>query len=109
MKPTLWQTKNRGNLKDTWEAEVARRQSQPEYGDRVVRVCVKRHFDRIEFTVSDEGGGFDWQRYLEFDPLRLADPNGRGIATARALSFSSLEYVGNGSKVVATIAMPMQD
>jgi CheY-like chemotaxis protein/anti-sigma regulatory factor (Ser/Thr protein kinase) len=104
-----YEEKKRLRLEDTWEVEVARRQAQPEYGDRVVQVCVKRHFDRIEFTVSDEGGGFDWQRYLEFDPLRLADPNGRGIATARALSFSSLEYVGNGSKVVATIAMPMQD
>lgn len=99
--------KKRLRLEDAWEAEVARRQALPEYGDRVVMVRVKRHFDRIEFTVTDEGDGFDWQRYLEFDPDRLADPNGRGIATARALSFSNLEYLGNGNKVVATISVAL--
>lgn len=99
-----YEEKKRLRLEDAWEAEVMRRQSLPEYRERVVQVRVKRHFDRIEFTVTDEGGGFDWQRYLEFDPARLADPNGRGIATARALSFSTLEYCGNGNRVVATIS-----
>ena len=68
-----------------------------------VRVRVERHFDRLEFTVVDEGAGFDWQRYVEFDPDRAGDPNGRGIAMARMLSFASLEYRGNGNTAVATI------
>jgi CheY-like chemotaxis protein len=86
-----------------WEAEVERRQNLPQYRDRWVRINVLRQDDRIEFTVTDEGAGFDWQRYLEFDPLRAADPNGRGIAMARILSFTSLQYTGCGNQVSAIV------
>jgi CheY-like chemotaxis protein len=96
--------KKRLRLENAWEAEVSRRMALPELAERVVRVRVERHFDRLEFTVADEGNGFDWQRYLDFDPVRAADPNGRGIAMARLLSFSCIEYRGNGNTVVATIA-----
>lgn len=95
--------KKRLRLEDRWEAEVARRLVLPEYRDRSVHVRVERHPDRLEFTVTDEGEGFDWRRYMEFDPGRAGDPNGRGIAMARMLSFSTLEYRGNGNTVVATI------
>lgn len=98
-----YEEKKRLRLADAWEAEVARREILPEYRNRRVRVRVRRHPDYLEFTVIDQGRGFDWQRYLEFDPERIADPNGRGIATARMLSFSSLEYLGSGNIVVATI------
>lgn len=90
-------------LADVWEAEVTRRLDLPEYRERCVRVRVQRHFDHLEFTVADEGAGFDWQRFLDLAPDRAGDPNGRGIAMARMLSFSSLEYRGNGNTVVATI------
>ena len=43
------------------------------------------------------------QRYLTFDPERAFDPNGRGIAMAKMLSFSELEYRGKGNQVVATV------
>lgn len=89
-----------------WEEEVARRQALPEYSGRCVRVRIERHFDRIDFIVNDEGDGFEWQRYLEFDPERAADPNGRGIAMARKLSFAGLDYHGNGNTVVASIRTP---
>lgn len=98
--------KKRLRLADAWEAEVQRRLALPEYCERCVRVRVERHFDRLEFTVVDEGAGFDWQRYVEFDPDRAGDPNGRGIAMARMLSFASLEYRGNGNTAVATIRTP---
>ncbi len=90
-------------MDDTWEAEVARRLALPTYRDRQVRVRVARLPDHLEFTVSDEGAGFDWQRYLDIDPERATDPNGRGIAMARMLSFASLCYGGNGSTVTATV------
>jgi hypothetical protein len=53
--------------------------------------------------VIDQGAGFDWQRYLDFDPERATDPNGRGIAMARLMSFESLSYSGCGNCVVATV------
>jgi CheY-like chemotaxis protein/anti-sigma regulatory factor (Ser/Thr protein kinase) len=98
--------KKRLRLAGGWNDEVARRQALPEYAARSVRVRVARRPDCFEFTVSDEGGGFDWRRYLDFDPERAADPNGRGIAMARLLSFARLEYLGSGNTVVAAVAMP---
>lgn len=95
--------KKRLRLNSAWDEEMRRRQAQPEYASRQVRVRVERQADGLRFTVSDEGAGFDWQRYLEFDPDRMSDPNGRGIAMARMMSFSSLQYQGCGNSVVATI------
>ena len=95
--------KKRLRMADTWEAEVARRLALPEYRDRQVRVRVTRLPDHLEFTVSDAGAGFDWRRYLDIDPERATDPNGRGIAMARMLSFASLCYSGNGNTVTATV------
>ena len=57
-------------------------------------------------TITDQGEGFDWKAYVEFSPERVFDLNGRGIAMSKALSFDSLEYVGNGSSVVATVRWP---
>lgn len=37
------------------------------------------------------------------DPERAFDPNGRGIALARLLSFSGITYEGCGNIAVATI------
>lgn len=87
---------------DSWEREVDRRLSDPVLGARRARVVFRRLADRLTFTISDEGAGFDWQRYLDFDPERAFDPNGRGIALARQTSFSSIDYLERGTIVVAT-------
>lgn len=86
-----------------WEAEIERRLTLPQLRDRVARVRCERRADRVVFTVADQGDGFDWEKYLTFDPERAFDPNGRGIAMARMTSFSSLEYQGKGNVVVATV------
>ena len=52
---------------------------------------------------STPPGAFDWQRFLTFDPERAFDPNGRGIAMARMMSFATLEYQGRGNVVVASV------
>lgn len=100
-----YETKKRLCLENVWDEEVMRRQALSEYASRRVEVRVVRLPDRLEFTITDEGAGFDWQRYLEFDPERATDPNGRGIAMARKLSFASLEYRGRGNTVVAIIPL----
>ncbi|RLA05080.1 MAG: hypothetical protein DRQ54_08665 [Gammaproteobacteria bacterium] len=53
--------------------------------------------------ITDDGTGFDWHRYLEIEPERGSDSHGRGIALARMISFSKLEYMGNGNQVLATV------
>lgn len=87
-----------------WEAEIERRLAAPEQAGRKVRVEVMRGADALTFVISDCGKGFEWQRYLAIAPERAYDPNGRGIAVARALCFTSLEYQGCGNIVVATVS-----
>jgi hypothetical protein len=58
---------------------------------------------RWVFEISDDGPGFDWRRFLDFDPERAFAPNGRGIALSRQLSFSSLTYISAGQPVVVTV------
>lgn len=88
-----------------WHDEVDKRLSSPLYDRRQVRVKVARSQDVLRIEITDEGKGFDWQRYLDFDPTRAFDPNGRGISMARVMSFASLEYRGNGNTAVATVLL----
>ena len=89
-----------------WEGEIRRRQALPEYQDRFATIRVERVKPfAARFTITDQGNGFDWQKYLTFDPERAYDPNGRGIAMAKMMSFGSLEYQGKGNVVVATVSL----
>ena len=90
---------------DAWEAEIGRRLALPEYRERQARISVRRTAAEIAFVIRDEGAGFDWRRYLDFDPERAFDPNGRGIAMARAMAFSRLEYRGSGNEVAASLKL----
>jgi len=76
--------------------EIARRQALEENRDKRVEVCFERRTDVLVFTIRDQGKGFDWRRYLDFDPERVFDPNGRGIARSRIMSFNSLERCETG-------------
>jgi DNA-binding response OmpR family regulator/anti-sigma regulatory factor (Ser/Thr protein kinase) len=90
-------------LQDRWQQEVERRLDLPEYAERKVDVEFERDRGGIRFSIRDQGEGFDWRRFLDFDPERAFDPHGRGIAMARQMSFDSLEYRGNGNTVVAVV------
>lgn len=98
-----YQEKSRLKTDGGWEEEIARRLRLPDFSSRYATVRVERLEQRLVFTIVDQGAGFDWARYLTFDPGRAFDPNGRGIAMARLISFSSLEYRGCGNEVVASV------
>ncbi len=95
----------KGELKrlDCWQQEIIRRSALDEYRDKRVRVQLTREPGRLRLRITDDGKGFDWRKYLDFDPERAFDPNGRGIALARLGSFDSLDYEGCGNVVVATL------
>ncbi|UCV08330.1 response regulator [Dechloromonas denitrificans] len=95
--------KSRLKREDNWRAEIDRRSSLPENANKHVRLAFQRQDDGISLRIVDEGKGFNWQQYLEFDPERAFDPNGRGIALARMLSFTNICYEGCGNIAVATI------
>lgn len=86
-----------------WEAEIARRLVLPQFRDKVATIRLERKSDSVVFTISDQGNGFEWTKFLSFDPDRAFDPNGRGIAMAKMMSFATLEYQGQGNVVVASI------
>jgi CheY-like chemotaxis protein len=100
-----YQQKKTLMVEDQWEAELRRRLALPEYAGRAASVRFRRCTDALEFRITDQGSGFDWVQYLEVDPERSEDPNGRGIAMARRYAFSSIEYQGTGNTVLATVVI----
>lgn len=86
-----------------WEEEVERRLSSPGFAGKKVEVQYYRGDDRIQVTISDQGQGFDWQRYVDLDPARAFDSHGRGIAMSRMVSFDSVEYQGKGNVVRVSV------
>lgn len=88
---------------DSWRAEIDRRSLLPENQRKSVRVSFLRQAEQIVLRVADQGQGFNWRAFLEMDPQRAFDPNGRGIALARMLSFNNICYEGCGNTAVATI------
>lgn len=90
---------------DEWRPEVDRRMSLPENTNKFVQLDFGRQADLITIKITDQGSGFDWRKYLEIDPERAFDPNGRGIALSRMLSFTHLLYEGCGNIAVATISL----
>ena len=85
----------------SFEEEISRRESQLTDMDKYVEVRVTKFPDKLTVYVEDQGGGFDFERYLTMDELRVFDNHGRGIAIAN--SFLKLDFFGVGNKVLATI------
>lgn len=92
-------------MEDRWTQEVEQRLQNPKYADRFAKLYVNRCNDEMVYRIEDDGEGFDWKRYLDFDPARAFDPNGRGIAMARQLAFVSLKYEGRGNIVEARVSL----
>ncbi|NKN32507.1 response regulator [Marichromatium bheemlicum] len=85
--------------------EIARRLSRPENHARWAELWLRREPEQICFTVCDHGAGFDWEPYLELAPERAFHHHGRGIAMARQLAFSAIEYQGRGNIVQAWVSL----
>lgn len=93
-------------VQDSWLDEIERRLNTPAHRDKRVTVRFERTETAAEITIQDQGQGFDWKNYLDFDANRAFDNHGRGIAMARALGFGNVRYLGNGNTVVLTIDLP---
>ena len=89
----------------TYHFEIERRLDALPWSTRAVDVALERRPDALVLRIADQGEGFDPGAFLELDPARALDPNGRGIAMARRISFSSVEYEGKGNVVVAAVAL----
>ncbi len=88
---------------DKLEEEIARRLSSPPYSSRVATAKFSRRPHELSLQITDQGNGFDWKKYLDFDPERAFDTHGRGIAMANKVSFDRIEYCGNGNQVTTVL------
>lgn len=87
-----------------WQEEVQRLVSLPENADKFATLAFVTRPQEITIYIKDQGKGFRWRDYMDFDPMRMTEPHGRGIAMSNAICFSSLEYEDNGTQAVCHIA-----
>lgn len=90
---------------DLWDSEITKRLELPENKDTFASIDVLNNGVNVEFTITDQGKGFDWSDYMEFDTERVMDNHGRGIAMANKLYFSKMEYHGKGNIVTVMVEM----
>lgn len=95
--------KSRLVTQNLWMDEIEARLDDATLGQRRVEVAMHRMPQCLQFTIRDEGDGFDWSDYLDFSPERAFDAHGRGIAMAAHLSFDTLVYQGSGNTVVTSV------
>jgi CheY-like chemotaxis protein len=98
-----YQEKSRLLQEGGWEGEIERRLALPEHAEKKVEVQLEHDPHEIRLTISDCGEGFNSLKYMELSPERAFDPNGRGIAMSKMMSFDTLEYQGNGNQLVAVV------
>lgn len=98
-----YQEKSDLRKQNKWESEIAHRLSLPENKDLFASLDVINSDHGVMFTITDQGKGFDWSEFMEFDTSRVMDNHGRGIAMANKLYFSNIEYQGSGNIVTAMV------
>ncbi|WP_085909828.1 ATP-binding protein [Kiloniella majae] len=85
--------------------EIQNRLKMEPYNKRVVKVSYTRNENEIVFVIEDEGKGFNWKKYLTIDDERIRSNHGRGIALAKMMAFTELNYNDKGNRVTARIAL----
>jgi len=92
-----------------WEKEIANRLNTPENQHKFASVEFEKNDEVIRVTISDSGDGFNCSPYMDFDPLRIMDNHGRGIAMANKLSFTAVEYNEKGNVVYGYFKLPQEE
>ncbi|MGO9547423.1 MAG: response regulator [Rhodomicrobium sp.] len=84
--------------------EIDRRLALPENQKKWAYLSFEVSEDELRVRIKDQGRGFDWRPYMEISPERAIHPHGRGIATSKLMSFTSVQYIGSGNEVLCTVA-----
>lgn len=87
------------NLQSKWQEEINNRLELPENQDKFVMIDFHKSDDEMVLHIKDQGNGFEYQKYLDFDAARAMDNHGRGIAFANHICFDKVEYLGQGNEV----------
>ncbi len=93
-------------LEGRWRAEIEHRLGLAAFADRHATLRLEADQTSVAVTITDTGTGFDHKRYMDLDSARATDPHGRGIATARLMSFDTLSFQGSGNIVTCSVRLP---
>lgn len=96
-------TKSRLKASNMLRREIEARLALAGNRDKHATVRFERDAERITYTITDQGQGFDWRAYLDVAPARAGNMHGRGIALARSVSFDDVRYLGCGNTVMGTV------
>jgi anti-sigma regulatory factor (Ser/Thr protein kinase) len=92
--------------RNCWREEVEKRLQLPDFEKKRVTVIFERKDETYYLQVTDEGQGFNWKNFMEFDPSRASHNHGRGIAMANIIAFDRLVYNDKGNQVTAIMNKP---
>ena len=84
---------------------LATRAADPQFIARIVEIAVDYDGSRCQWTLTDQGKGFDVERITGGEPpdeMDLLKPSGRGILMMRAL-LDEVRYEAGGRRVVLTM------
>jgi CheY-like chemotaxis protein len=104
-----YETKTKLVLEGRLFEEIAARLALPENREKWGYLFFESVENELRVRIKDQGPGFDWNPYLEISPERATHPHGRGIATSRLMSFTSVQYTGSGNEVICTLALKAPD
>lgn len=87
--------------------EIYKRLESPSYKDKYVSVTFERFTEEILIRITDQGKGFDWEKYLSIEAMsrNAFKTHGRGIFMAKKLSFDGLRYEDGGRTAVLQIRL----
>ena len=88
---------------NNWRREIKRLLNEPEHADKQVVVIFEKKKKTCYLQITDQGEGFNWKQYLEFDPSRASHNHGRGIAMANMIAFDKVVYNEKGNQVTAVM------
>lgn len=70
--------------------------------DKHIQIGFESNHNRLKFTVSDEGAGFDYHSLPDpTDPQNIDKPSGRGVFLMKNLA-DQVEFNNNGQEVMLT-------
>jgi anti-sigma regulatory factor (Ser/Thr protein kinase) len=90
-----------------YESELAKRLNTPPYSARWGEVMINKREDGVMIVIMDQGCGFCWQDLIHDQGDTngaILEPNGRGIATAKDVSFDQLRFNHQGNQVTAFVS-----
>lgn len=82
---------------DKFLEEIERRMQLPENIHKQADVTIEKYQHKMIVTITDQGNGFDYSKYLAIDQSRLFESHGRGIAIAN--SILKIQYLEKGNVV----------